>query len=41
MYDEKGYQPMGGGYFVGIIGGYLPYEDVAVSMQTGLERVRA
>jgi hypothetical protein len=40
MFREMGYQPMGGGYFIGIIGAYLPYEDVAVSIQTGLERVR-
>jgi hypothetical protein len=38
MYDKEVHS-MGGGYFVGVIGSYLPYEDMAISTQTGLPRV--
>jgi predicted DNA-binding ArsR family transcriptional regulator len=40
MYGQTNTQPMGGGYLIGVIGSYLFYEDVAISLQTGQERVK-
>jgi hypothetical protein len=36
MYREKEAQTMGGGHFIRIIGEYLPYDDLTISIQTGL-----
>jgi hypothetical protein len=38
-YDEKEVHTLGGGNFIGVIGGYLTYEDVAYSMQTKRPRI--
>jgi len=38
-YDENEVHTLGGGYFAGVIGGYLTYKDVAYSMQTKRPRI--
>jgi hypothetical protein len=37
--ENREFVTSGGGNFSGVIGEYLPYQEVAVSVQTGLPRV--